>query len=133
VFDPDPEVRRRAAVEWCLWESATPSWPPTPGLDERYEDPAFALDFARLVTHYVRHDAWVADDELFRGIAALADIPAVLVQGRFDFQAPLGSAWELHRAWPSSELVVVDDAGHDAGAPGIEGEIVRATDRLASR
>ncbi|MGZ8585338.1 MAG: prolyl aminopeptidase, partial [Actinomycetota bacterium] len=131
LFDPDPEVRRRAAYEWCLWESATPSWPPTTGLDERYEDPAFALAFARLVTHYVRHDAWVGDDLLLRGIGALADVPAVLVQGRFDFQAPLGSAWDLHRAWPSSELVVVEDAGHDAGAPGIEREIVRATDRFA--
>jgi hypothetical protein len=29
--------------------------------------------------------------------------------------------------------VVVDDAGHDAGAPGIEQEIVRATDRFADR
>ena len=60
-------------------------------------------------------------------------IPAVLVQGRFDFQAPLGSAWAVHRAWPSSELVVVDDAGHDAGAPGIEHAIVHATDRFADR
>lgn len=57
----------------------------------------------------------------------------MLVQGRFDFQAPLASAWELHRAWPASELVVVDDAGHDAGAPAIETEIVRATDRFVSR
>jgi proline iminopeptidase len=133
LFDPDPEVRTRAAYEWCLWESATPSWPPIEGLDERFEDPAFALAFARLVTHYVRHDAWFEEDELLRGIGALDGIPAVLVQGRFDFQSPLGSAWEVHRAWRNSELVVVDDAGHDAGAPGIEQEIVRATDRFADR
>jgi proline iminopeptidase len=132
LFDPDPEVRARAAHEWCLWESATPSWPPTPGLAERYEDPAFALAFARLVTHYVRHDAWLGDDLVLRELDALAEIPAVLIQGRFDFQAPLGSAWDVHRAWPSSELVVVDDAGHDASARGIEEAIVRATDRFAS-
>jgi proline iminopeptidase len=81
----------------------------------------------------VRHDAWFEEDELLRGIGALDAISAVLVQGRFDFQSPLGSAWAVHRAWPSSELVVVDDAGHDAGAPGIEQEIVRATDRFADR
>jgi proline iminopeptidase len=131
LFDLDPEVRRRAAHEWCLWESATPSWPPTPGLAERYEDPAFALAFARLVTHYVRHDAWLGDDLVFRELDALAQIPAVLIQGRFDFQAPLGSAWDVHRALPSSELVVVDDAGHDASARGIEEAIVRGTDRFA--
>jgi proline iminopeptidase len=38
----------------------------------------------------------------------------------------------VHRRWPSSELVVVDDAGHDAGADGIQQAIVRATDRFAS-
>lgn len=132
LFDADPEVRQRAAFEWCLWESATPSWPPTPGLDERYEDPAFALAFARLVTHYVRSDAWLADDVVIRELGTLAEIPAVLIQGRFDFQAPLGSAWDVQRGWPSSELVVVDDAGHDAGAEGIQEAIVRATDRFAS-
>ena len=29
--DPDPLVRARAAEDWCLWESATPAWPPTTG------------------------------------------------------------------------------------------------------
>jgi proline iminopeptidase len=80
---------------------------------------------------YVHHDAWLAEDELLRGLGKLDGIPAVLVQGRFDFQAPLGSAWAVHRAWTGSELVVVEDAGHDAGAPAIEEEIVRATDRFA--
>lgn len=130
LFDPDPAVRQAAAYEWCLWESATPGWPPTEDLDERYEDPAFALAFARLVTHYLRHDAWLADDVLLRDIGTLAGVRAVLVQGRFDLQAPLGSAWDVHRGWSTSDLVVVPDAGHDAGAPGIESEIVRATDRF---
>ena len=133
LFDPNPEVRTQAAYGWCLWESATPSWPPTSDLDERFEDPAFALAFARLVTHYVRHDAWFEEDELLRGIGALEGIPGVLVQGRFDFQSPLGSAWAVQRAWRRSELVVVDEAGHDAGVPGIEQAIVRATDRFADR
>jgi proline iminopeptidase len=132
LFDPDPDVRERAAYEWCLWESATPSWPPSSDLAERYEDPAFALAFARLVTHYVRHNAWLGDDVLLREMGALAAIPAVLIQGRFDFQAPLGSAWAVHRAWPGSELVVVDDAGHDASASGVTDQIVRATDRFAA-
>jgi proline iminopeptidase len=131
LFDPDPATRDRAALEWCLWESATPAWPPTSELAKRFTDPTFALAFARLVTHYVRHDAWLPDDVVSRGLGRLAGIPGVLIQGRFDFQAPLGSAWDVHRAWPGSRLVVVPDAGHDSGAPGIESEIVRATDRFA--
>ena len=31
LYDPDPVVQQRAAYEWCLWESATPAWPPVAG------------------------------------------------------------------------------------------------------
>jgi proline iminopeptidase len=100
LHDPDPEVRRRAALEWCTWESATPDWPPGEGLAKRFTDPAFALGFARLVTHYVGHDLFLEDGVLLRNAHVLADIPGVLVNGRFDLQAPIGNAWELKRAWP---------------------------------
>ena len=32
LHDLDPTVRQRAAEAWCMWESATPAWPPTTGL-----------------------------------------------------------------------------------------------------
>lgn len=127
--DEDPEVRRRAVEAWCLWESATPAWPPTDGLAERFRDPDYALAFARIVTHYVRHDAWLEDEVLLRQADRLAAIPGVLVNGRFDFQAPIGNAFELRRVWPQAELVVVDDAGHVPTGE-IAREIVRATDRF---
>ncbi len=130
--DPDPAVRRRAALEWCMWESATPAWPPTRGLARRFTDPAFALAFARLVTHYVRHDAWIEDGSLLRDAAVLVDIPGILVNGRFDFQAPIANAWELKRAWPRAELVIVDDAGHSPDTPGFTQELIRATDHFAA-
>jgi proline iminopeptidase len=101
LFHADPEVRRRAAFEWCMWESATPAWPPVDGLAPRFEDPAFALAFARLVTHYVRHDAWIEDRALLRDAGSLARIAGTMINGRFDFQAPIGNAWELSRVWSS--------------------------------
>jgi len=130
LFDPDQAVCARAADEWCMWESATPAWPPAPGLAKRFEDPKFALAFARLVTHYVRHDAWLEDASLLRDAGSLAGIPGIMVNGRFDFQAPIGNAWELKRAWPTTDLVIVDDAGHAADHAGITWELVRATDRF---
>ncbi len=133
LFDPDPEVQSAAALAWCTWESVTPAWPPTDGLDERYEDPAFALGFARLVTHYVRHDDFLEDGALIRHADRLDGIPGVLVNGRYDLQAPLGNAWTLARAWPDAELVVVDGEGHAGDAPGISSELIRATDRFARR
>ncbi len=129
--DPDPEVRRRAALAWCTWESATLAWPATDQLDARYEDPDFALAFARLVTHYVGHDNFLEDGTLLREADLLADIPGVLVHGLFDLQAPIGNAWALARAWPTAELIVLDDVGHAGGAPQLTREIVRVTDRFA--
>ncbi len=130
LSDPDPDVRRRAAEAWCLWESATPDWPPTTGLAERFRDPRHALAFARIVTHYVRRNAWLEDGALLRGAAALAGTPGVLVNGRFDFQAPIGNAWELRRVWPRAELEVVDDAGHGTNAD-LGRALVAASDRFA--
>ncbi|MDX6594130.1 MAG: proline iminopeptidase [Gaiellales bacterium] len=131
LHDPDPGVRERAALDWCTWESATPSWPPTDGLDPRFADPRYAMAFARLVTHYVHHDLFLDEGSVLRDIGKLAGIPAVMVHGRFDLQAPLTTAWELSRAWPSAELVIVDGAGHAANHSGITEELLRATGRFA--
>jgi proline iminopeptidase len=131
LHHPDPTVRERAALAWCLWESATPDWPPTADLAPRFRDPSFAMAYARIVTHYVRQNAWLGDGSVFRHLDKLADIPAVLINGRFDFQAPLVTAWELHRHWPRSQLIIVADAGHAASDSGITEQLIRATDRLA--
>jgi len=97
-----------------------------------YADPDFALAFARLVTHYVRHDFFLEDRILLQNASLLADIPGVLVHGRQDLMAPIANAWELQRSWPGAELVVVDDEGHAGSQPGIQEELIRATDRFTS-
>jgi len=130
LHDPDTAIREHAALAWCTWESATPAWPPTQGLSPRFSDPRFRMAFARLVTHYVRHDAWLEDGSLLRGAAALTDIPGIIVDGRFDFQAPIGWAWDLKRAWPRAKLIIVDDAGHDASNAAITKELLRATEQF---
>jgi proline iminopeptidase len=129
--DPDPAVHQPAAEAWCLWESATADWPPTYELGERYRDPAFALAFARIVTHYVSHNAWLDDEALLRGSNSLSTIPGVIVNGRFDSQAPLGNAWVLHRAWPRAELVIVPHAGHSPAEGPFVQQLLRASDRFA--
>ncbi|MFN2490745.1 MAG: prolyl aminopeptidase [Actinomycetota bacterium] len=130
---PDPEVHQRAAEAWCRWESATLDWPPRNRLAERFTDPAFALAFARLVTHFVAHNAWLEDVGLLRGAELLHNIPGVMINGRFDFQAPIGNAWALHRVWPQAELVIIDNAGHAADGPNLTRELIRAGDRFKNR
>ena len=55
--------------------------------------------------------------------------PAALVHGRVDLSSPLDIPWALSRAWPSSELVVIDDVGHKGG-PSMTAAIVAALERF---
>ncbi len=128
LHDGDLEVRQKAATAWCRWESATLGWPPSNDLAPRFADPDFAMAFARIVTHYVRHNGFLEDGILLRGAAAISDIPGIMVNGRLDLQAPIGWAWELSQVWPRARLVIVNDAGHDAFNESITRELVRATD-----
>ncbi len=132
---PDPEVRARAARAWTDWETAT--IPAAPRSVERFEDAVFRLGFARTVTHYWGNDHFLGEgnDEgvVLRDAPVLKDIPGTLVQGSLDFGNLLGIVWRLHQAWPGSELVVIDEVGHDAGAPGVVDALVAATDRYAGR
>jgi proline iminopeptidase len=127
---PDAAVRERAAQQWCDWEDAVVSSgdsEPNP----RYRDPSFRMAFARIVTHYFSHAAWLENGELLRNAGALRGIPGVMIHGRLDLGCPLGTAWELAQAWLDGELVVVAAAGHSTGDLGMTDAIVAATDRLA--
>jgi proline iminopeptidase len=116
LADPDPRVHDSAAREWCNWEDAHVSLTPGHTPNPRYLDPAFRLRFARLVTHYWRHAAFLEDDQLVRQAARLNNIPGALIHGRLDVSGPLVTAWRLSRRWPASRLHILDDAGHGGGA-----------------
>ena len=126
---PDPEVRERAARDWCAWEdthvSLAPGWSPDP----RFEDPEFRMVFARLVTHYWARHCFLPDGHLRASVGRLAGTPGVLVAGRSDVSGPPDVAWELHRAWPGSELVILETAGHGIGTTDA---VLEATDRFAA-
>jgi proline iminopeptidase len=127
LHDSSPEVREKAARDWCDWEEAHVSLR-SGGRSPRWDDPAFRLCFARLVTHYWRNAAWLEDGILLREASRLAGIPGVLIHGRFDISSPVDIPCQISNAWPGSELVVVEDAGHSFG---LTEPIIAATDRFA--
>ncbi|MCX4761202.1 prolyl aminopeptidase [Streptomyces sp. NBC_01275] len=133
---PDPGVRERAARAWTDWETAM--IPAPPRSVERFEDPEFRKGFARTVTHYFGNGHFLGAETEGEGVVLrdahlLKGVPGTLVQGSLDFGNLLGIVWRLHHAWPDSELVIVDQAGHGAGAPGVAEALVAATDRYARR
>jgi proline iminopeptidase len=131
LTSPDHAVRLAAAKVWSTWEGATsylrqnPDYIASTGADE------FALAFARIESHYfVNGGFFERDDQLLRDAHKLKNIPAVIVQGRYDVVCPMRSAWDLHRAWPEADLRIVPDAGHSAFESGNTHELIEATDRF---
>ena len=124
---PDPI---KAAIAWSSWEGATVSLLPNPAALALYQDPRFAVPFARLALHYFTNLGWLEEDQLIRDAHKLHGIPGVLVQGRYDAVCPPVSAWDLHQAWPDSTLTILPSAGHAVADPGILTALRAATDRF---
>ncbi|MEO5805282.1 prolyl aminopeptidase [Devosia sp.] len=131
LVSDDEAVRLAAATAWSKWEGETLTLLPDPSVSGQFYDANFALAFARIENHYFVHAGWLEEGQLIRDAQKLRDIPAVMVQGRYDIATPAVTAWDLHRAWPEAEFHFVEDAGHAVSQPGILHELILATDRFA--
>lgn len=130
--DPDPAVHGPAALAWSTWEANGITLLRNQRLLDEMADPAYALAFARIENHYFVNGGWLRGRQLLDDAGTLEGVPGVIVQGRYDMCTPATTAWELHRAWPGSELVMVPDAGHAFNEPGILDALIAATDRFAT-
>ena len=125
----DVAVRQACAKAWSVWEGRTSTLLHNEELVAKTGGDEFALAFARIECHYFVNGAFFPHDgALLDGVKRISHLPCVIVQGRYDVVCPPQSAWELHKAWPSSKLVIVPDAGHSADEPGITAALVEATD-----
>lgn len=117
-----------AARAWSVWEGETVRLLPDPALSAAHDADDFALAFARIENHYFSHDGWMEDGQLLRDAGRLAQVPGVIVQGRYDMACPPETAWALHRAWPQARFEMIEGAGHAFNEPGILDALIRAAD-----
>jgi proline iminopeptidase len=132
LTSPNRATRVRAARAWSVWEAATSFLHTNDDNVSHWGEEDFAVAVARIECHYFVNKGFLArEDQLLRGVRRIRQIPAVIVQGRYDVVCPMMTAWDLHRAWPEADFRVVPDAGHSALEPGNTHELVSATDRFA--
>jgi proline iminopeptidase len=131
LTDPDPAVRSAAAVAWCRWEDTHVSLDPavTPDLSTLPlpEQESFALH----VVNSWAHDAFLGESGIMDHLDRIVHLPAIFIHGRLDVSGPLVTAWELHRSWPGSTLIVQDREGHYG--PGARDALIAAYDELWPR
>lgn len=128
----DPTERLAAAKAWSKWEAETVTLLPDPHVIEEHTGDDFAIAIARIENHYMINKGWLEEGQLIANAGRLSDIPGVIVQGRYDCCTPPSAAWDLKRAWPEAELVIVPDGGHLFTEPGILDGLIRAADRFAA-
>ncbi|RGE21911.1 alpha/beta fold hydrolase [Leucobacter sp. wl10] len=112
----DGQVLDAASREWALWEDTHVSIGAGAfARDPRWDDDRYRIAFARLVTHYWVHDAFLTPPLLDR-MDRLRGIPGWLIHGRRDVSGPVITAWELHRRWPGSKLIIDEGDEHDGAS-----------------
>ena len=126
------EESLRFARLWSAWEGSTITLLPNEEMEQTFADADFALAVARIETHYFMNGCFLQEGQLIQNLQRVADIPAVIVHGRYDMLCRCRVAWELAKAWPAADLRIVPDAGHSAFEDGIVHELVMATDRFAA-
>ena len=128
----DREIRARAARAWSIWEASTSKLFQSEELIQKFGESQFSDAFARIECHYFVNGGFLErENQLLENIDRIRHIRAAIVQGRYDVVCPPITAWELHKAWPEAEFIVVPDAGHSMTEPGIRSALIDATDKFA--
>ncbi|MEN9061270.1 prolyl aminopeptidase [Ponticoccus litoralis] len=131
LFSGDMRLETKYARAWSSWENALASVYSNGQGGEAPGD--YARAFSRLENHYFTNRGFLEQDGwILKNAHRIADIPGVIVQGRYDMICPPRRAWELSRAWPAGELRMIRNAGHALSEPGISAELVRVMDDLST-
>ena len=132
IFTGDDEDKKlEAAIAWSRWEGSTVNLSYSPEMVDSFSEPKFALAFALIENHYFINKGFLSDEQqLIEGIDGIRNIPATIIQGRYDVCTPLSTAWELHKNWPEAKFIITPFSGHSAFEKEITHELILATDKF---
>ena len=129
----DHSKKIEAAKAWSTWEGSTVRLLQDENFISDFSDDKFAEAFARIECHYFMNNCWFdSDNHLIENMHKIRHIPGVIIHGRYDIVCPVIQAWDLHKAWPESDLHIIPDAGHSIFEEGIKNKILEYTDRFSN-
>ncbi len=129
----DELAKMAASKQWALWEAQCSTLKPSHTVLDHMTDPHVASSLAQIECHYFLNNAFLSPNQLIENASKLANIPGIIIHGRYDMVCPLDNAFELASVWEKAELQIVRDAGHASMEPGIVDALIRATDDIGKR
>ena len=134
LLTSDNEIARMAAAKaWSGWEAHCSTLQPSGSLVDHFTDPHVALAMARIEAHYFINNSFIEPNQILENCDRIAEIPTIIVHGRYDMVCPVSQAQALYDRLPEAELHIVRDAGHSALEPGITDNLIKATNQFALR
>jgi proline iminopeptidase len=123
---PDSLVKNDFAYAWARYEGKVAfleiSEETVNGWFEFWNPLAFSV----IENYYMANLCFFEEGQLLNNADKLADIPVILVNGRYDLICPPINAYKLHKKLPKSKLYIVEKAGHSASEPLIQAKLVEA-------
>ena len=131
IFSSNDEQKKLdAAIAWSQWEAETSNLVSNESLVDEFSDPKFALAFAQIENHYFINKGFFANEsQLLDDIVKVKHIPCTIIQGRYDIVCPAASAWEVHKRWPKSKLLIANTSGHSAFEEQISSLLIKSTNK----
>lgn len=130
IFGSDSTACMAAAHNWGKFEGSIISLLPPPPSDGLAPPDEVVLARARVQLHYLANDCFLRETPLLERVDRLHNIPAIIIQGRYDMVCPLITAYELHQAWPEASFQVVPDAGHASFETSITAALLAAAEHF---
>lgn len=123
---PDPGTREKYAKAWATYESKI-AFLEIPDQDiENFFKNWNPYAFSLIENYYMANNCFLEEGQLLRDAEKLADIPIIMVNGRYDLVCPPITAYKLQQKLPESRLIIAEKAGHWAGELSIQRELLKA-------
>jgi proline iminopeptidase len=128
IHADDRNVALRAAQAWSDWEQAVMSL--GAAASPNLATSELALATARVQTHYLIQDCFLAPGQLLAAVPRLRSIPCRIVQGGKDRVCPPAAAIALAAEWPQCRLEIIEKGGHSPFSPAMCKPLIEAVAAL---
>jgi proline iminopeptidase len=125
----DLHVVEEAAMTLCRYDFSCMMLEPCADIDALLANKNVVIGMAKLLTHYCLNNFFMDNNTLLNNVDKISHIPAQIIHGRYDIICRIHQAYDLHKKWRNSELLVQPLAGHADVEPEILQTMIDATEK----
>jgi proline iminopeptidase len=127
----DELSRMSAAKSWSKWQVQCSTFKPNHKLLDHFAEPHLAIGLACIENFYFLNNCFLKENYILDNIDKVKNIDGYLIHGRYNVITPLENAWNLHQAWPQSQIYIVREAGHEVQEATFVDALITATREVA--